>query len=210
MKSEKELTGQQSLLIIQQMIHTAKQEQKDDGTGWIIWGWMLFAASVFTVINLHLNWVHTYFFWNIFGALSIVLLIVSVIRNFATKNKAGVKTYTKEVFQKLNIGFTITLLLNIVAINVGAGPTIGFALLTALYGFWILVYGALLNFKPSIIGAYITWALALAAMFAPNFEGVMIIHAAAVLIGYIIPGHIAYKKFRHETGRKSHNQQGNV
>ena len=41
---EKKLSEQESLQIIQEMIYTAKKEQKDNGMGWIVWGWMLFAA----------------------------------------------------------------------------------------------------------------------------------------------------------------------
>ncbi len=37
MEQKGELTEHESLRIIQQMINTAKQEQKDDGRGWIIW-----------------------------------------------------------------------------------------------------------------------------------------------------------------------------
>ena len=49
---EKQISGQEGLAIIQQMINTAKKEQKDNGMGWIIWGWLLFLASVFTYINI--------------------------------------------------------------------------------------------------------------------------------------------------------------
>jgi hypothetical protein len=49
---EKQISEQESLSIIQKMIQTAKKEQIDDGKGWIIWGWMLFMASVLTVLNL--------------------------------------------------------------------------------------------------------------------------------------------------------------
>ena len=62
MDQEKKLSEQESLLIIQQMIQTAKQEQKDDGKGWILWGWLLFAVSVFTFINLKTQWFSNYFF----------------------------------------------------------------------------------------------------------------------------------------------------
>lgn len=44
----KTLTSEESLLIIQQMISTAKKERKDDGKGWIVWGWLLLAAPAFT------------------------------------------------------------------------------------------------------------------------------------------------------------------
>ena len=195
MDQEKKLTEQESLLIIQQMIQTAKQEQKDDGKGWILWGWLLFAASVFTFINLKTLWFSNYFFWNMFGIASLLLLLYSVLKSIFIKKTKKVKTYTAEMFQKLNIGFFISLMLIIVAINRGVPPVQGFSLLLGLYGFWILVYGSALNFKPSIIGAYITWACALAGLFVHTFDWTMVIHATAVLLGYIIPGHLANNEF---------------
>ena len=201
------LSGEESLQIIQDMIRSAKQEQKDNGMGWIVWGWMLFLASAFTVINLHVNVVKTFFFWNTFGIATIVMLIFSSIRN-NNKKSHRVTTYIKEIFNKLNIGFTITLLVIIVAINVGVGPIKGFALLTALYGFWVLIYGALFNFKPSIIASYFVWALAIAGLFVQSFEWVMILHGSAVFIGYIIPGHIAYKEFTKSSERNNKRSIG--
>jgi hypothetical protein len=84
----------------------------------------------------------------------------------------------------------------IVAINVNISPTIGFSLLISLYAFWILIYGSALNFRPSIIAAYLTWGIGFVSLFMKGFEQVMLLHAAAVLVGYIIPGHIANNEFR--------------
>ena len=75
-------------------------------------------------------------------------------------------------------------------------PAKGFALLLGLYGFWILIYGTVLNFNPSTIGAYITWAFAFASLYVKEFQWTMLLHAIAVLCGYIIPGHIAYREFK--------------
>ncbi|HEY0751806.1 MAG TPA: hypothetical protein VGD26_11660, partial [Chitinophagaceae bacterium] len=74
----------------------------------------------------------------------------------------------------------------------------GFSLLLGLYGFWILIYGTVLNFKPSVIGAFITWAFAFVSLFVPpdRFDLTMLIHAVAVLCGYIIPGYMANRQFR--------------
>ena len=201
------LSGEQSLQIIQDMIRSAKQEQKDNGMGWIIWGWMLFLASALTELNLHIKLMQTFFFWNIFGIATIVMLIVSAIRN-NQKKIHRVTTYTKEVFDKLNIGFTMTLVVIIVAMNVSIGPISGFALLTGLYGFWVLIYGDLFNFKPSIIASYFVWAFALAGLFAQTIEWVMIFHGLAVLVGYIIPGHIAYNEFNKSAGRNEKSSIG--
>lgn len=201
---EKNLTQQESLLLIHQMIETAKQEQKDDGKGWIIWGWLIFTASVFTFFNVRFQWANTFFFWNIFGTVTLVFILVQLVRAFFAKPTRQVKTYTQDLFDKLNIGFFISLMLIIVSINVGVPPGKGFALLLGLYGFWIMIYGAVLNFKPSIIGAYITWAFAFATLFVSTFDYVMAFHAAAVLCGYIIPGHIAnnlFNKINKEAGK---------
>ena len=82
----------------------------------------------------------------------------------------------------------------------------GFSLLIGLYGFWMMIYGAALNFKPSIIAAYITWTIAFICLFVKPLEVVMLLHGVAVFCGYLIPGHLAYKEFRKTTGRKTTNQ----
>ena len=205
---EKNLSEQESLQLIQQMINTAKQEQKDDGVGWIIWGWLLFFASIFTWINIQYHWFRNIaLFWNIFGICVIIYWIYRIII-FASGRPGGkVKTYTGDLFARLNSGFFIFLMLIILSMNIpvrGVPPAKGFMLLTGLYGFWILVYGTALNFKPSIIAAYITWVIAFAGFFVykideserGEFQLVMLVHALAVLVGYIVPGHLANKEFK--------------
>jgi hypothetical protein len=198
---EKRITEKESLLIIQQMIATAKHEQKDNGVGWIVWGWLLFMTSMFSFFNIELSWgINMYFFWNAFGIITILWFAYKILVHFFSKKRERVRTYTKELFDKLNIGFVICLMLFIFSMNVGGPgwnvpPVKGFALLLGLYGFWILIYGTALNFRPSIIGAYVTWAFAFASLYVNRFEWTMLLHAIAVLCGYIIPGHIAYKEF---------------
>lgn len=210
MEQKKPLTEQESLNIIHQMIHTAKQEQKDDGKGWIMWGWMLFLASVLTALNMQYNWFQTFFFWNMLGIVTLVIFIVEIIKNLLGKKQQKVETYTRAIFKKLNIGFFICLFFIITAMNVGIHPVKGFPLLMALYGFWILIYGSLLDFKPSVIGAFITWVLAFVALFQSGFQVIMLLHAAAALCGYIIPGHIANRKYKELTAGKSFNPDSGV
>jgi hypothetical protein len=189
------LSEQESLRIIQQMIMAAKQEQKDDGLGWIMWGWLLFLASLFTLFNLKGHWVSTYFFWNLFGGVALGLLLMATLRKLFIKRTQKVRTYTKDLCEKLNIGFFIFLMLIIFSMNLGVSPVKGFALLLGLYGFWMLIHGTILNFKPSLIGAFITWGLAFAGLYVQTFEWTMLLHSLAVLCGFIIPGHMAYAAF---------------
>ena len=193
---EKQISEHEGLLLIQQMINAAKKEQKDDGKGWIIWGWMLFLASVLTVLNMRFKWFQTFFFWNFFGVITLVALAYQTVSYLFFQKTERVRTYTKDLFQRLNTGFFISLMFIIVAINVNISPAIGFSLLISLYAFWILIYGSALNFRPSIIAAYLTWGIGFVSLFMKGFEQVMLLHAAAVLVGYIIPGHIANNEFR--------------
>lgn len=203
--SETNLTQQESLQIIQKMINTAKREQKDDGIGWVLWGWLLFCTSIFSVLNIYTTWVSQYFFWNAFGILSLILISFSIVKNLFIRSKQKVKTYTGELFSKLNVGFFFTIMVLIVAMNKSLMPETGFAMLSGLYGFWILIYGTIFDFKPSMIGAFFTWGFAFAGLFARDFATCMLLHAGGVLVGYIIPGHLAMYEFK-----KVNQQNSNV
>ena len=216
---EETFSKEESLHLISRMINAAKKEQTDNGVKWIVWGWVLFTISILTVINLNYHWFDVGFFWNVFGGLVILYCFISVIRNgFFTKTEK-VKTYTRDLLSKLNAGFFISLVFIIISMNVanyflnkkyGIFEVIpintGFALLINLYAFWILIYGTALNFRPSVIGAYCTWAVGFAALFMKTFEQVMLLHALAVIVGYIIPGHIANSQFKklHQKGNSTH------
>ncbi len=82
---DKRMTEQESLQIIHQMIQTAKSEQKDNGMGWIIWGWLLFIACIFTFLNQQFAWVSTFFFWNLFGVITLLLGIYETIQFYFAK-----------------------------------------------------------------------------------------------------------------------------
>jgi hypothetical protein len=195
MMEEKNMTPQESLQLISRMIETAKKEQAGNGKGWITWGWLLFLASGLSFLNLQTKWFNQYFFWNAFGFTSVALLILLLLRSSFLPKRVKVKTYTSELFPKLHVGFFISLLFIILAMNLGVPPVMGFALLINLYAFWVLIYGATLNFLPSLVGAFAAWILGFASLFVEQFQWVMVFHGLAVLCGFIIPGHIANYQF---------------
>ena len=45
MEEEKSFSHSQSLSVIEQMIAAAKNEHREKGDGWLMWGWLLFMAS---------------------------------------------------------------------------------------------------------------------------------------------------------------------
>jgi hypothetical protein len=209
---EETFSKEESLHLISQMINAAKKEQKDNGIGWIMWGWLLFIVSILTVFNIRFRWFEIGFFWNVFGIVVLVYMFFEIIRSQFFKKVERVRTYTQDLFSKLNAGFFISLMFIIFSMNLNVenNPAVyhskGFALLINLYGFWILIYGTALNFKPSVIASFVVWAIGFVCMVVQTFEAVMLLHAAAVLFGYIIPGHIANSQFKklHQKGNSTH------
>jgi hypothetical protein len=65
-----------------------------------------------------------------------------------------------------------------------------------LYAFWVLIYGTALNFRPSVIASYVMWGIAFVCLFFEDFRWIMLLHSIAVMVGYIIPGHIANREFK--------------
>ena len=215
---EETFSKEESLHLISKMINAAKKEQKDNGLGWIVWGWLLLATSLLTVLDIHYKWFQLGFFWNVFGGIVLLYMLFAIIRSQFFKKIVKVKTYTQDLLSKLNAGFFISLMFIIISMNVSnyllyekytvydiIPINTGFALLINLYAFWILIYGTALNFRPSVIGAYCTWAVGFTALFMKTFEQVMLLHALAVVVGYIIPGHIANSQFKklHQKGNST-------
>ena len=69
---EKKLSGEESLLLIQQMIRVARDEHQEKGDGWLIWGWLLFSATVASIVLSFLK-LGSYIGWVWLGMLVIGL-----------------------------------------------------------------------------------------------------------------------------------------
>ena len=194
------LSGSDSIRIIEQMIGRAKQEEKDSGRGWIIWGWMLFLASIVNYIMILIAAPNPYFVWVIFGIGSLAFVLFSIIRKrFLVKGEQGVKTYTNELVDKLGAAFFISLGIMVIGNDVtGMNLTgVNFAYLLILYGFWMYIHASAFRFNLLKAGAFINWAGAIIIFifYKELGKNILLVHAACVALGYIIPGHIALQRF---------------
>lgn len=192
MPNEQELTSEKSLEIIHQMINRAKINITDNGIGWLLWGTMIFLASLTTYFLVVFRYHSLFLGWNIFGFISVILLIYKFSR---TRTKA-VRTYVDDVLRWVDIGFTICFFVIIISMNVSVSPNNGFGYLLMLYAFLMLIQGGALKFRPLMIGAAVNWIGAIAIFFNKDFKYDMLISAAAVFIGYIIPGLILRSKYK--------------
>jgi MFS family permease len=205
---EKELSSAESLRLIQQMITVAKEERRENGAGWLIWGWLLFFASVASLVCEFTGFRH-WVGWVWLGMLAVGLILYFAFYMLKCKNKAvRVKTYVEELVSKIEAGFFISLFA-IVAGSMLSGGLYVFGYYYILYAFWMFIHGSAIKFRPLIVGAWINWFAAVGIFVVTkylddplNFRFVMIISAFAILTGYLIPGYM----LRSEHKKKSLQQ----
>lgn len=188
MNEEKVMSGAESMKIIQQMIGAAREEHHEKGDGWLFWGWLLFIASVSSVIlafaglGRYIGYVWT-------GILIIGPLIFIIFRIRAPKNP-GVRTYVQDLLHKIQVAFYISLIVIVISGYFKISSSFAFGYYYMLYAFWMYIHGSALRFKPLIAGAYINWAAAILIFAIEPFRYDMIVSAVAVLFGYLVPGYM--------------------
>lgn len=205
---EKKLTENESLLIIEQMIGRARQEERDSGWGWIVWGWLLFVTSVahFVLIRLKVN--HPSRVWDYFLYGAILLVLLSILARYWGPAKGRVRTYTNELVDKFGFAFFVSLVVmsygNYVTDLNPSGTSFGYLLL--LYAFWMYIHGSAYRFALLRYGAYVNWLGAMVIFYFGIKLGanVLLVHAVCVALGYLVPGHIALRKFQKRNSGITH------
>lgn len=192
MLNDQQLTKEKSLEIIQQMINQAKSNITDNGLGWLLWGSMIILASISTFIFIEIGADKTFLGWNIVGVFTIIMLTYDM---FKPKRKT-VRTYIDDLMRLVDIGFIICLFTIIFSINIAVNPNVGFGYFLMIFAFLMLIKGGAIKSKALMIGAAVNWAGAIAIFINKEFKYDMLIMAAAVLIGYIIPGFLLWQQYR--------------
>ncbi len=192
MEQEKNLTGQESLEVISRMIRTAQHDIHDSSFYYLIWGWLVFIASTSNFLLMKASYQDPFIPWAILMPLG---GIVTGIYSYKQKRQQRVKTYIDDVMKYVLIAFMVslfTVLLFMSKLELATYPMV-----MMVYGMWLFISGGALRFQPLIYGGVINWAPGIASFFVP-FEMQLILLALAVLLGYIIPGHMLKNKFRNQ------------
>jgi hypothetical protein len=193
-------SSQDSLKLIEQMIGRARAEEKESGKGWIIWGWLLFLASVVHYLMIRTGMPNGNIVWIIFGIAAVFLALYEmVLKKYVSKKDAKATTYTHELVNRLGIAFFISLMVIVygnIQLDLNASG-VNFGYLLVLYAFWLFIHGSAFRFRLFIIGAIINWVGALIIFYWKESLGaeVLLVHAFCVAMGYLIPGHIAFRKY---------------
>jgi hypothetical protein len=189
METEKTMNSEESIQLIQRMINTAKENIEDESFYYLFWGWLVFTACAMNYILIEISYPHNWIGWMILMPLG---GIVTMIYGYKQEKKKKVHSYINDIMKYVLIAFLVSLL-TVLFFMGKLGPAT-YPLVMIIYGIWLFISGGAIKFKPLIWGGIVNWVLAIAAFFA-GFEQQLILLALAVLLGYIIPGHLLKRKY---------------
>lgn len=184
-----ELSEKEQIAVIARMIETARnQVRKGDGFLLMLWDYIIFIAS-FTQFALwqFFRIEEGYYTW----WLIVVGVVASIWHRVKTSQTRKAITYTDSIVNYLWIGFSVCL----ISLGVFSYQFYDAVLPVILlfYGIGIFVTGGAYKFKPLILGGIICWVCAWIG-FNVDGEWQLLLLSLAVLLGYIIPGHLVNRQ----------------
>lgn len=188
MEKEANFNEQESLIIIRTMIEKAKNDVKADAFIFLLWGWLVFIASLsqFLIIKTNIN-INQSLPWMLMPLGGIITPIYVYIK----RKKDRTRTHVTEMLKYIWVAFTVAILI-VIFFN-GMSMMQVLPVLMCFYGVGLFLSGAVLNFKPLMVGGCVCWIAAIAGFYFQS-EFLLLILAVAVLGGYIIPGYLLKRK----------------
>lgn len=188
---EKTLSPQESLALIQSMIETTRHSMSDKSQYFLLWGWAVMIGCMLQYfLKVIINYPQHYYAWFI----TFVALAIQLILSIKEKKNERVKTFIGAAHMYLWTALGLSFFaLGFIFSKLGWQYCYPFYII--LYGVGTYVSGSLIKFKPLIIGGILTFPIAIATPYF-NFDTQILMLALAILISYIIPGHLLRKQYR--------------
>lgn len=189
--AEQDFNYKDSLKLIDRMIAQVKYRPgPTDGIITLMWGYLVFTAAL-------LHWVLEVIARVEYAPASWCLMIVGAIATMVisrrARRKQRAKTYIDMMITQVWLAFSISFALLFVAMQPYEEHFLPSVML--LYGLSTWMHGSLIRYRPYRLGAIASWlGSALAFWLSPEEQ--LLVLAAAVVLGYIIPGHLLYAKTR--------------
>jgi hypothetical protein len=185
---EKQFNEKDSLAIISAAVQNARERIIEDGYYYLLWGYLVLTAAVANYVLLEV--VGEKYAWIPWPVLMTLGGILAGVTGHRRSSKAKVKTFFDTAMIFLWSAFLIALfmILGFTAAK-QIDPQATYPLIIIIYGIGTWVSGGILKFKPLIFGGIICWIIAGISFYYP-FDVQLLLLALAILIAYIIPGHM--------------------
>ena len=200
---EKEMSHEESLRLINQMIDKAKKNIHENGISPMLWGGVIVICSLVTYASIK-DWFHLPF--NIWW-LTAVALIPQVLISVKEEKSRKVTTHEDEVLDYTWMTFGIGIgVLSFIQYgvfkylnSVDTSQSIHFsdyssAYYMLWYGFPGIITGSLKKFKPMLFGSVFCWVAACLSLFTP-VDIDMLLMAVSAAWAWLVPGFILRQKF---------------
>ncbi len=181
--TEKELTQEESLKIIHEMISAAKNDMKADSFIFLLWGWLVFVASITQFILIIMENEYNSVPWILMPIGGVITAVYSIRRGKKDKTKTNVTESLKFIWIAFGAAMCILMFSNTLS------PFQLLPCIMILYGMGLFLSGGAIKFNPLIFGGIFCWICAIAGFQIQNIYQLLIL-ATAVFGGYIIPGYL--------------------
>lgn len=182
---ETNLTPEQSLKLIDEMMRQAKRSFHRMSFYFLLWGILLIGAMLLEYVMGYLGQPLHGKSWGVIGLAG---GITSWIYGARQGRKEGASTAMDRVIMWLWSAFVITLVVTIIGYGVSGGGTPAGSILV-LTGLPTFVSGQLMRFKPLIFGGLLFWVLGALSYFVEP-QMIAWLYIGAMLFGYVIPGYL--------------------
>jgi hypothetical protein len=189
--SDKPFSAPDSLRLIQDMIQAAKQDLSDNSFDLLLWGWLVLVAALGHYALLQTGYNKPWLAWPVLmggGA------VVAFVHGMRRGRRERTRTAQGDAMVFLWAGFGV-LMLMLIGVGAAYGWQLAYPLIIALYGLGTFATGGVLRFRPLVWGGAACWLLATGA-FRVGFDSQLLLVAAAVLVAYIVPGHLLRNQYR--------------
>ena len=188
---ENQLSEQQSLKIIQEMIATSKDNLKDNSFFYLLWGWLVLGASLIHFGLLQTSYEYPWIPWPIMMAIGgIVAGIAGHRMGKDQKTVSHVDRMIMFIWQAFGVVLFIILFMSAYhSLDWYTSNT----LIMVMYGMGTYVSGRILKFKPLVIGGIAAWAIAIFSLFVEQ-QYILLLIALSIIIAYLIPGYMLKAK----------------
>ena len=217
MNEEKNLSKEESLALITQMINKAKNSYHNTGIGAMMWGAVITVCSLVKLSEVHFGYRLPFDIY----LLTLVAIIPQIFISIKEKREKKVKSYDDIYMDYLWLGFGITIFLLIHVVNnvfSAAGPVASeYQTLTGnpssfrfsefisplfliLYGMPTFVTGAACKFKPMLWGGLFCWACSIITVYT-NIKIDLLLTALSAFFAWFIPGILMEREYQKEKRR---------
>jgi hypothetical protein len=191
---EKNISAEESLQLIEQMLGEARNKFYNNGFALLFWGILISLSCLGQFIMIKMGYPEqSNYIWPV--AIGIGMVITFLYYGvYAKRSKQFSRSDSSNGI--LWIGFAITfMVLAFLCIYLKVNPA-GF--IWCLTGFAMFASGGIYKFKPLFAGAFVFWITAIVCVLLKDDLNTLWIAALSMLLGYIVPGFLLWKKAKKE------------